>query len=289
MNGSLLEDSVATTSQREPFALTKTIVWEWPGVVPAGAKAVSASANNEIAPSTDAVIWSKSASKRAFDFAVASTALVALSPVMLVTAAVIKVSSPGPVLFRQSRMGMDGRCFTIYKFRTMSCDAQFSGPSVTKAGDKRLTAVGGFLRKWKLDEIPQLINVMRGDMSLVGPRPKVPRHQTHQLEVRPGITGAATLAFRREEYVLHRVPENRLDEYQVQVLMPVKRALDDRYTKTATFASDLGLMFRTVFGRGEAVDSEGLYNLQHSLISLQTALHNANFITTQGEAYTSSS
>jgi hypothetical protein len=124
----------------------------------------------------------------------------------------------------------------------------------------------------KLDELPQLVNVLRGDMSLVGARPKVPHHQTHLLWYRPGITGAATLAFRREEELLCLLPGHALDEYQVEVLMPLKRKLDDNYMRKATFASDLLLLFRTVLGKGELIVDSDLRKSQQSLLSLNSAL-----------------
>lgn len=205
-----------------------------------------------------------------FDCAVAALALVILSPVMLLVALAVKLTSKGPVLFRQTRMGRNGWAFEILKFRSMR--ESRSGPTVTKAGDARLTAIGGFLRKAKLDELPQLVNVLRGDMSLVGPRPKVPHHQTYTLRVRPGVTGAASLAFRDEERFLHHVPEHALDECQINLLMPLKRELDNEYLARASFFSDLALLFRTVWGSHKAADRERISDLQISLVSLSQAL-----------------
>lgn len=215
--------------------------------------------------------WSLSRRKRAFDFLSAWMAVVLLAPVMLLTAIAVKLSSRGPVLFRQSRMGRGGREFIIYKFRTMRVDRHVAGPTVTKAGDQRLTPVGAILRRVKLDELPQLFNVIKGDMSLVGARPKVPHHQTYILRHRPGITGASAIAFRNEEHILHQVPHDTLDAYQVHVLMPLKMELDEGYMKHATFFSDLKLLFDTVLGRGKTIDSDGLLKFQHSLVSLASA------------------
>ena len=128
--------------------------------------------------------WSDSKLKRAFDVIVAGAALLVLSPLILLTALLVKLSSKGPVLFRQTRVGKNGTNFKIWKFRTMRTDCP-GGPCVTKAGDERLTPVGGALRRFKFDEFPQLINVLRGEMSIVGARPKVPHHQTHFLRYRP--------------------------------------------------------------------------------------------------------
>lgn len=137
-----------------------------------------------------------------------------------------------------------------------------------------MTRVGRILRSTKLDESPQLLNVLRGDMSLVGPRPKVPHHQIYELKVLPGITGAASIAFRNEEAVIRTIPEDRLDEYQLNVMMPVKKALDDEYARTATFHSDLVLLARTVFGGGELMDIEGIHRFRRSLVSLGRAIEN---------------
>ena len=205
-----------------------------------------------------------------FDCAVAALALIILSPLMLVVALAVKLSSKGPILFRQKRMGRNGWAFEIYKFRSMhDCG---SGPSVTKAGDARLTSIGGFLRKTKLDELPQLVNVMKGDMSLVGPRPKVPHHQTYTLLARPGVTGAATLAFRDEEDFLHHVPDHALDACQINLLMPLKREIDDEYLANATFLTDLNVLLRTVWKSHKSADKERVCDLQISLVSLSQAL-----------------
>jgi len=205
-----------------------------------------------------------------FDCAVAALSLVALSPLMALVAIAVKLSSEGPILFRQTRMGRNGWKFEILKFRSMRQSGQ--GPAVTKVGDSRLTSIGTFLRKTKLDELPQLVNVVRGDMSLVGPRPKLPHHQTYTLRVRPGVTGAASLAFRDEEFFLHHVPEHALDACQINLLMPLKRELDDEYSATASFLSDLGLLWRTVTGAHKTADRERIGDLQLSLVSLSQAL-----------------
>jgi lipopolysaccharide/colanic/teichoic acid biosynthesis glycosyltransferase len=199
--------------------------------------------------------WSTSAAKRVFDLLLASAALIVVSPLIVLTAIVVRISSRGPVIFRQKRIGMHDRPFQIFKFRTMRLHPVGSGPSVTTANDERLTAVGRILRRTKLDEIPQLLNVVLGDMSFVGPRPKVPHHQVFRLHVRPGITGVASLAFCNEEHMLHGIPSHELDNVQVNVLMPTKRALDESYVLTATLSSDIALMFRTVYRSAKSADA----------------------------------
>jgi lipopolysaccharide/colanic/teichoic acid biosynthesis glycosyltransferase len=215
--------------------------------------------------------WSNSPAKRIFDCAAAALALIILGPFMLIVALAVKLTSEGPILFRQTRMGRNGQRFEILKFRSMEANGG-KGPCVTKAGDARLTSIGDSLRKTKLDELPQLINVLKGDMSLVGPRPKLPHHQTYTLRVRPGVTGAASLAFRDEERFLHRVPEHALDYCQINLLMPLKRELDDRYLAQASFLSDLAVLWRTVSGSHKPADTERVCHLQTSLISLSQAL-----------------
>lgn len=172
---------------------------------------------------------------------------------------------------------MHGQQFDIFKFRTMRVHQPGAGPSVTTANDERLTRVGRLLRKTKLDELPQLLNVLWGDMSFVGPRPKVPQHQTYVLPVRPGITGAASLAFRNEEFLLRGIPADELDAFQVNVLIPRKRALDQAYSRSASLRGDLGLMFRTVFGKDAALDEhEELARFRGSLLALASRLEDSN-------------
>jgi lipopolysaccharide/colanic/teichoic acid biosynthesis glycosyltransferase len=153
--------------------------------------------------------------KRLFDIVFAAVGLVVLSPLLLLVAVAVKVSSRGPVLFRQERIGQGGRAFYIVKFRSMVANAENAGPSITPEGDPRVTRIGRFLRKTKLDELPQLWNVLVGEMSFVGPRPEVPKYvsqytpeQRRVLELKPGITDLATLEFRKEEEMLRRRTED---------------------------------------------------------------------------------
>jgi lipopolysaccharide/colanic/teichoic acid biosynthesis glycosyltransferase len=193
--------------------------------------------------------------KRLFDILVSFAGLVVLAPVFLVIAVAVKLDSPGPVFFRQVRVGRHGRPFRIYKFRTMRSDPVGAGPEITVGQDARITRVGGFLRRWKLDELAQLIDVLRGTMSLVGPRPEVPRYvehysqerRGHVLSVRPGITDFASLRFRNESEVLARA-ENPEREY-VEVILPEKLQFAANYVDHSSLSTDLralGLTLRTV-------------------------------------------
>jgi lipopolysaccharide/colanic/teichoic acid biosynthesis glycosyltransferase len=188
--------------------------------------------------------WSLSDLKRVFDLICAVIGLVLFFPLMVVIGVVVALSSQGPVLFRQKRMGRWGTLFTIYKFRTMEAGAE-NGPCITVQGDCRITRVGALLRKFKLDELPQFINVIRGDMSFIGPRPKLPHHESLHMPFRPGITGAATLAFRCEEELLRHIPEGDLDIFYARTIKPLKAKLDWDYMQRATWWSDLQLLWCT--------------------------------------------
>jgi lipopolysaccharide/colanic/teichoic acid biosynthesis glycosyltransferase len=188
--------------------------------------------------------WALCVLRRALDFSVAAAALVVFMPVMLFAAFLVWWGSPGPVFFRQRRMGRDGREFTLFKFRSM-CPKKGSYSSITVSGDVRITPVGALLRRYKLDELPQFWNVLRGDMSLVGPRPKLPQHEALRMVCRPGITGVATLAFRKEEEFLSEIPEDQLETFYETYVKPAKAQLDLEYMRTATLASDLRILWRT--------------------------------------------
>lgn len=195
-------------------------------------------------PSTD------EAARRLLDVVAAAAGLVLLSPLLLALALAIKLDSPGPVFFRARRVGRHAQEFSLYKFRSMVADAEKRGPGITAAGDQRVTRVGRFLRRTKLDELPQLINVLKGEMSLVGPRPEDPRYvalytpeQRRVLEVRPGITSAASLAFRHEEQLLAGPDWEQV--YRTQV-MPAKLAIDLAYLERRTLSGDLKLILQTI-------------------------------------------
>ena len=189
--------------------------------------------------------------KRAFDLALSLGGLVVLAPLLLVLGAIIWSRDGCPVFFRQERVGKGGRNFKIWKFRTMQIEAERHGAQITRRGDARVTSLGIILRKWKLDELPQLLNVLVGEMSLVGPRPEVPRYvayytaaQRQVLHLRPGITDLATLRFRNEEKLLATAvdPEKFYREYCI----PRKVALNLEYSTRASLISDIGLLIATV-------------------------------------------
>ncbi len=188
--------------------------------------------------------WVMSAARRCMDVTVAAIALLTLFPAMLLIMLLVRLSSPGPVLFRQRRAGRNRAEFTLYKFRSMrvmNCE----GPVITISGDSRITPVGAFLRRHKLDELPQFWNVLIGNMSLVGPRPKLPHHEGLDLSYRPGMTGMATLAFRNEEEILSVIPDTQLDAFYEICIKPRKAWLDLEYMCRATFWTDLKLLGRT--------------------------------------------
>ena len=189
--------------------------------------------------------------KRTLDMALSLAGLVVLLPVTLLVAVAVKLDGPGPVFFRQERVGRGGEIFRIWKFRTMELAVECEGPSITVAGDKRVTRVGRWLRKWKLDELPQLMNVFAGSMSLVGPRPEVPRFvalydedQRAVLAFRPGITDPATLAYLDEEDILDGVAD--WESYYESTVIPDKIAANLQYMSRATITSDLAILVRTV-------------------------------------------
>jgi lipopolysaccharide/colanic/teichoic acid biosynthesis glycosyltransferase len=167
---------------------------------------------------------------------------------LLAIALCVRLTTPGPAFFTQFRVGRRGRHFRIYKFRTMSSGSEINGPGLTRDGDCRITGVGFWLRKFKLDEFPQFYNVLRGDMSLVGPRPKLPQYLgIANMPYRPGITGAATLAFRHEEKILSRVHPAQMDDFYFRHIRPLKARIDARYMCRATFWSDMRLAGATFF------------------------------------------
>lgn len=179
----------------------------------------------------------------------AALGLLMLSPLLLVLAAAVWIDSGPPVLFRHRRVGRAGRTFEVLKFRSMYVD--HGGPQITRSGEARITRVGGVLRRWKLDELPQLWNVLRGEMSLVGPRPEVPEYVNagdplwqRVLAVRPGITDPASVAFRNEEEVLAGVED--VDSFYREVLLPRKLSLSAQYLERRSFRSDVAVLFRTV-------------------------------------------
>jgi len=200
--------------------------------------------------------WCNSTWKRVCDILGSVLLLISFLPVMIFIALAVKLSSQGPILYRQRRPGVNGREFSILKFRTMKDGRRHAGPVLTQAEDPRVTWFGRHIRKWKLDELPQLFNVLRGDMSFVGPRPqptrlwKEPSIQDQAvivLSVRPGITSQATLNFRNEEELLAPLSSEELEEVYIRSIMPVKLRIDLEYLRNANFGSDLSLILRTSF------------------------------------------
>jgi lipopolysaccharide/colanic/teichoic acid biosynthesis glycosyltransferase len=189
--------------------------------------------------------------KRAFDLIVASTALVLLSPILLLIAVAVLVDSGPPVLFRQTRIGRAGRPFRMLKFRTMVPDAERISGNVSPDGDARVTRCGRVLRRWYLDELLQLINVVRGDMSLVGPRPETPEFvellepdELRVLEVHPGLVGPSTVQFMDEARLLAGVVDP--EEYYRTTLVHERNRADLSYLELQSFRYDLRLLLRQV-------------------------------------------
>lgn len=189
--------------------------------------------------------------KRLVDLLVALVGIVLFWPIGLAVWLGIKTDDGGPLFFRQMRVGRHGRPFQILKFRTMRAGADRAGPSITATGDPRVTRIGRWLRRTKLDELPQLWNVLRGEMSLVGPRPEVPEYVAHYTEaqravlaLRPGLTDEATLAFRDEERLLAAAPDP--ERYYLDYCLPRKIELNLAYARRASVLSDLLLVGRTI-------------------------------------------
>ncbi len=188
--------------------------------------------------------------KRAFDVIASGIALALFSPILAAVALAIAVEDGRPVLFRQERVGRRSEAFLIHKFRTMR--THHEGPNISAMGDKRVTRVGRYLRKYKLDELPQLVDVLRGDMSIVGPRPEVAEYvdqwpegsRSKILSVRPGITDPASIEFRNEAELLASVDDPTI--YYVDVLLPRKAELYLDYVQNRTFIGDIKLILRTL-------------------------------------------
>lgn len=188
--------------------------------------------------------------KRLFDIIASGLGLIVLSPLFAVLAVWIKADSPGPVFYRQTRVGRGNRDFRLYKFRSMRPDSDKLGLITVGAHDPRVTRSGYYIRKYKLDEFPQLINVFVGDMSLVGPRPEVRKYvdmytpeQMRVLSVRPGITSLASIRYRNENDILAAAPDP--DRCYIEQVMPDKLAIDLEYVDRATFWNDIKLIFST--------------------------------------------
>lgn len=190
--------------------------------------------------------------KRAFDWLASSLGLLFLMPLLLLLAIWIKLDSVGPVFFRQERVGMGGKTFRIHKFRTMVTDAEKRGLQITVGADARVTRVGQWLRKYKLDELPQLLDVWLGHMSLVGPRPEVPRYvawypedlRAIVLAVRPGITDKASIEFKDENEILGKAPDP--NKAYIEEVLPIKLGYYVEYVQSRSLWGDITLIYRTI-------------------------------------------
>jgi lipopolysaccharide/colanic/teichoic acid biosynthesis glycosyltransferase len=190
--------------------------------------------------------------KRAFDVVCSAVGLIVLAPLLASVAVLIVADSPGPVFFRQKRVGRHGELFRIHKFRTMQHEPQQKGLSITVGADPRVTRVGAVLRRYKLDELPQLIDVLRGSMSLVGPRPEVPEYVAHYSEqdrtivfsVRPGVTDHASLEFSDENSMLAGAADPQ--RLYIETILPKKLRLYREYVQTRTMSGDIGIILKTL-------------------------------------------
>jgi len=187
---------------------------------------------------------------RLLDLLSSAFGLLVLSPLFLIVGLLVKATSPGPVFYRGLRVGKDGKPFRLFKFRTMIAGADKQGPGITPASDTRITPVGRWLRDYKIDELPQLINVFKGDMALVGPRPEDPRYvglyteeQRRVLTVKPGITSLASLRYRSEEAFL---VGPQWEQTYVKRVLPDKLAIELEYLKKRTAWTDLGIILKTL-------------------------------------------
>ena len=195
--------------------------------------------------------------KRLFDFTIAMAGLILAIPAIIIIALAIKVDSPGPVFFRQKRVGRYGKIFLIHKFRTMVEADTDHGPLITAGNDARITRIGRILRKYKFDEIPQLIDVILGNMSLVGPRPEIPQYVSYYPEeqksivqtIRPGITDAASIEFRNENEILGQSKDPH--KTYIEVILPIKLQYYMEYVKKRSLIGDICIIVKTltVIGR----------------------------------------
>jgi len=203
------------------------------------------------APATKVGVTFDDFARRVFNFTTSLLGLIALSPLFAVVAIAVKSDSRGPVFYRQQRVGRGGSRFDILKFRCMRMDAEAVGGQLTVGADTRITRVGRFIRAWKLDELPQLINVLVGEMDLVGPRPEVPKYvvlydeqQREVLRVRPGITDPASVEFRNESEMMADHPDP--ERLYVEEIMPRKLAINLAYLRKRNLGTDIGVILSTL-------------------------------------------
>ena len=191
-------------------------------------------------------------SKRAFDLAVSAVGLLLLSPLLCAIAVLVKLQDGEGIFFRQERIGKAGRPFGMWKFRTMVAHASFLGPAITVGDDSRVTQIGRVLRRYKLDELPQLFNVLKGEMSMVGPRPEVPKYvamytdtQRAVLDLKPGVTDKASIVYVDEATLLARHAD--FERFYIEHLIPAKIRINLEYAAQATLAGDIGVLLQTIF------------------------------------------
>lgn len=202
--------------------------------------------------------------KRSFDIISSLLGLILLIPIFIVVSILIKVDSRGPIFFSQERIGKDFKPFRIFKFRTMI--QTNNGPLITTTNDLRITRIGKYLRRYKIDELPQLFNVLKGDMSLVGPRPEVKRYvdlfesdYRKILTIRPGITDPASIRYSNEEALLSQSPE--YEKFYIERILPEKLSLSIEYVKNNNIITDIIIILKTIFRIG---NSEKCYEYQDS-------------------------
>lgn len=201
------------------------------------------------------MVRNRFSAKNLFDAVFGLLGFVVLLPVLALISLGIRLTSAGPALFRQERVGKDGKLFQILKFRTMVKDAEEIGLKITVGKDPRVTPLGQFLRRFKLDELPQIVNILKGEMSFVGPRPEVPRYvalydeeQRKVLSIRPGVTDLASIKFRRESEILGRAEDP--EKTYIEEIMPQKLRINLEYVEKASLSYDIrliGLTLREVF------------------------------------------
>jgi lipopolysaccharide/colanic/teichoic acid biosynthesis glycosyltransferase len=191
--------------------------------------------------------------KRIFDFIASLIGLILLSPFLVIIGVLVKISDKGPVFYRSKRVGQNFKPFYLLKFRTMVVNAEELGPFVTKGGDQRITKIGKFLRKYKLDELPQLWNVVKGELSIVGPRPEVEKYISFYkddykeiLKIKPGITDYAAIKFKNEEEILAKFED--VEKAYIENVLPEKIKLYKTYLNEIGFLTDLKLIFKTLWG-----------------------------------------
>ena len=242
VNGKLMEDLAPGVEYAKISVSEKNAAPEGPGVPTAPAAA-----------DIDAILRQKSftlAAKRIYDIVFSALGLLVLLPLFAVIAILIKKDSPGPVFYQQTRIGKDGREFEIYKFRKMHDYVGDSGSNLTLANDQRMTRIGAWLRKTKIDELPQALNVLLGEMAVVGPRPETANYvelytpeQRRVMKVKPGITDYASIYFINEGDLLEQAADP--ETYYINTIMPQKISLNTRYIREMSFATDMKIIWLT--------------------------------------------